>query len=181
MGSTRSLESEIRTQYATNPMLRSPTVRQKRSQPAIRAPLGQVCHWASLKIRTQWGGFAALRSELNLAVADGLVKTKPIADSSAPWPRSRWASLKIRTQWDGLPRYATNPILRLPTVGKNKANGRFQRSVPECQWASLKIPTQMGRFASAARRTQSLRSPMLVKAKPNADSSALAQKPLRQV
>jgi len=37
----------------------------------------------SLKIRTQWVVFAALRNEPSLAVADCLVKTKPTADSRA--------------------------------------------------------------------------------------------------
>jgi hypothetical protein len=42
-------------------------------------------------------GFGAPRNEPNLAVANGFVKTKPVADSSTPATRRHWASLKIRT------------------------------------------------------------------------------------
>jgi len=70
------------------------------------------------------GGFAALRNEPNLAVADGLVKTKPTADQ-ALWPRMPLGEFENTNPMGGFAALRNEPNLAGRRLfGKNKANRR---------------------------------------------------------
>jgi len=67
------------------------------------------------------GGFAALRDEPNLAVADGLVKTKP----TAVWPRMPLGEFENTNPMGGFAALRNEPNLAGRRLfGKNKANRR---------------------------------------------------------
>ena len=87
------------------------------------------------------GGFAALRDEPNLAVADGLVKTKPTADQ-ALWPRMPLGEFENTNPMGGFAALRNEPNLAAADcLAKTKPTadqalwprmplGEFENSVP---------------------------------------------------